>query len=226
MYTDPHHHTPCAAARIIGALLCLLLFGTAKTAAQSIDSVFANVPMDELPLLEQNPRLDMLDLYNYNMTAKGENLFGRNSVMTEKTENHVVVQLTDVSRWELMRLRADTAVVYACLHTLTAPIGRSRLHVYTDKWEPLDAPVLPAPAPSDFVENPDSLSPKASEVLEKRLKTCGVTARWESEADATVPTLVFEVVLTPLSREAREQIEPYLRPLRYVWNGTGFKREN
>lgn len=68
---------------ILFSLILLLKFQNA-TAQTNIDSTFLKVPMSELPLLEHNPRLDMIDLYNYKMIAKGENIFGGTSVLTKK----------------------------------------------------------------------------------------------------------------------------------------------
>ncbi|MBF0950389.1 MAG: DUF3256 family protein, partial [Alloprevotella tannerae] len=41
--------------------------------ASPIDSVFVRVPTDILPMLDMNARLDMIDLYNYNMKAEAYN---------------------------------------------------------------------------------------------------------------------------------------------------------
>lgn len=57
---------------ILTSLLALSLPAGAAATPPSIDSLFAAVPATELPLLERNARLDMLDLYNYRMTAKGK----------------------------------------------------------------------------------------------------------------------------------------------------------
>ena len=92
-------------ALYLSAALACLFSGQAR--AQSMDSVLVSVPESELPLLERNPRLDMLDLYNSQMEAKGENIFGGASYLTEKDDNYLRIRLTDVSEWELQRLTLD-----------------------------------------------------------------------------------------------------------------------
>ena len=73
---------------IIGILFMLVSVGMH---AQSIDTLFRHVPQEELSMLELNARLDMLDLFNCQMAAKGENIFGGSSVMVKKTANHLEI---------------------------------------------------------------------------------------------------------------------------------------
>lgn len=66
-------------------LLTILMFLSSGLAyAQSMDTMLVRVPQSELPLLERNPRLDMLDLYNSQMEAKGENIFGGYSYLLKR----------------------------------------------------------------------------------------------------------------------------------------------
>lgn len=104
------------------------------THAQSIDTLFRHVPQEELPMLELNARLDMLDLFNCQMAAKGENIFGGSSVMVKKTANHLVIDLSDVSRWEMMRVPFGGTYRCVCIHSLTSALPSSRWRVYDANW--------------------------------------------------------------------------------------------
>ena len=74
-------------------LYILFLLQGLATQAESIDSLFTRVPASVLPMLAHNARLDLLDLYNYKMTAKAENDFGGTSYLLVKAENFLHLKL-------------------------------------------------------------------------------------------------------------------------------------
>ncbi len=206
-------------------LSCILLFLTLilPTAATPIDTIFIHVPMSELPLLKTNPRLDMLDLYNYKMVAKGENTFGLYSVLQKKTPDYLRVKLTDISQWELMRLRADSSEIYACTHSFLPPVSESRITFYNTSWQPIDSLSLPIVSLEDFWKGTDSLSTFSQEELRRKLYAPIIYMEWETESD-TPPTLQLHVSTDQLDMEARKEAEHCLKPLRLQWNGRRFVR--
>ncbi len=208
-------------ARVTGIAVCCLL-AVCPVRAQNIATLFIQVPIHELPLLETNPRLDMLDLYNYKMTAKGENIFGGTSFLLHKTENHLMVQLTEVSRWELMRLKTDSSELYACTHTLTAPVGESRISFYHPGWQHATITTLPPFTLDDFWQTNDSISAdRAREVYEK-LQPLHVTMKWKDEEGISRPTLTLQVSTGLLNDEDRKAAEHCLKTICLIWNGKDF----
>ncbi len=157
-----------------------------------IDTLFTQVPMKELPLLETNPRLDMLDLYNYKMTARGENIFGGYSTLLKKKENYIDVQLTEVSKWELMRLRTDSSGIYACTHTITAPFAESRTVFYNQSWLPESSTKLPSVKMEAFWNDTDSISTERMEELKRQLHTAPIFTRWQ-DTETSRPALIMEI---------------------------------
>lgn len=188
--------------------------------AEPIDSVFARAPQRVLPLLSLNARLDMLDLYNYQMTAQGENRYGGNSLLLTKTDNHLVVQLTEASRWELLRTAAGTdSTRYACIYTVTRPDSVSRLTIYNKEWEPLPARLLNY-QPVDFLFSsngqsaegvlPDSLSTELRTSLLAKLPQLPVYMEWEAP-ETSQPRLSMQLSTASFSKEEQAALRPWLR---------------
>lgn len=191
--------------------------------SQTMDSLFVQVPEAELPLLERNSRLDMLDLYNYKMAAKGENIFGGVSVMQVKDEDFVQVRLTDVSRWEMMRLKSDSLVLYACVHTLMSPAAESRVRFYHSDWT-VDTVLSSFPLDlDDFFVLSDSISSDRREEVRQQLASPCVEASWERSAGAR-PILVFTVSVAHLSEDYRQDAKKCLRPVSFMWKDGRLER--
>ena len=91
------------------------MFLSLNASAQKIDTIFAHVPHDVLPLLDNTSRLDMLDLYNNNMSAVAENIYGGQSIMEKKTNDYISIKLTDVSHWQMKVLPMAHDTLYACV---------------------------------------------------------------------------------------------------------------
>lgn len=191
-------------------LMCLLTVSTVR--AQSIDTLFTAVPMSELPLLERNARLDMLDLYNYKMAAKGENIFGGTSTMKKKSAHHVAVDLTESSHWEMMRLCSGTDTIYACLHTTYCPAGETKARFYHTDWTPADNIALPTFTLDDFWTGNSEIAAERQEELRRKLTPLYVEARWE-ETEGTAPRIAFEVSTAILDHDSRLEAKKCLETL-------------
>ena len=110
------------------------MFLSLNASAQKIDTIFAHVPHDVLPLLDNTSRLDMLDLYNNNMSAVAESIYGGQSIMEKKTNDYISIKLTDVSHWQMKVLPMAHDTLYACVHSVTALGTSSTLHIYKKDW--------------------------------------------------------------------------------------------
>lgn len=98
-----------------------------------IDSLFLLCPLTELPLLDMEARMDMLDYYAARMEARGTNRMGGVSVLLHKTDSTLYVRLTDVSEWQ-MELLPDQTI--RTTYTLCAPDIPDRIttRTYTHNW--------------------------------------------------------------------------------------------
>lgn len=218
--------------RFIFTTLLLALISTCVTRAEvdsvaprkSIDSIFISAPNTELAMLDLNSRLDMVDLYNYNMTAKSENIFSGLSILQEKSNNFIRIQLTDVCSWELMRLYKENEDIYACIYTLTYPATQSRIRFYAEDWSVEDDVALPQLCLDDFWQTTDSISAERAQELRAKLTPMYVGMTWEKEGATSLPTLKLAVSTANLSSEDQADATKCLHSISLVWDGKAFIR--
>lgn len=208
---------------IIGILFMLVSVGTH---AQSIDTLFRHVPQEELPMLELNARLDMLDLFNCQMAAKGENIFGGNSVMVKKTANHLVIDLSDVSRWEMMRLPFGDTYRCVCIHSLTSALPSSRWRVYDANWKLVNDIVLPNFSAENFFVPADDVRSEQLEKLKELSAYSHYTLSWEDEREGSAPVLKVALSFPSLGKDLDDVVGKCLHPLYYKWNGSAFEKSH
>lgn len=176
-------------------------------------------------MLDLNSRLDMVDLYNYNMTAKSENIFSGLSILQEKSNNFMRIQLTEVSSWELMRLYKDNEDIYACIYTLTYPATQSHIRFYAEDWSVEDDVALPQLCLDDFWQTTDSISAERAQELRAKLTPMYVGMTWEKEDATSLPTLKLAVSTENLSSEDQADAAKCLHSITLVWDGKAFIRQ-
>lgn len=180
-----------------------------------IESVFVNLQVDELSVLSEMNRLDLLDYANYGMKAVVENRYGGKTELTLKTEDYMHFAMTSVNSLDIILLndvKGDTLV--GMLSTLTAPFEYSRFRAYTPNGICL-ALTFPTPTTQDFVT-----SNTLGAVLMNKIETLPMAISYNHE-DST-----FECRLSTkrLTREDHERIDKHLISIRFKWNGEGFVR--
>ena len=195
--------------------------------AQSIDSVFVSVPKKYLPLLEENERLNLLDLYNYKMKAETENSFGGRTLMVEKDSDYIGLQLTEVSSWELKRLYNlvpdaegngwEIDPFYAITHTITAGSKSSRIYFFDTEWRQIYPPFPLVRLDNFWVDN-KKLSIGRLDELKRILHTPSVYLHW----DAKMSVLTYTVSLEAFPLDDAKDAATCLRPIRYEWTGQSF----
>ena len=181
----------------------------------TIESVFVNLQVDELSVLSEMNRLDLLDYANYGMKAVVENRYGGKTELTLKTEDYMHFAMTSVNSLDIILLndvKGDTLV--GMLSTLTAPFEYSRFRAYTPNGICL-ALTFPTPTTQDFVT-----SNTLGAVLMNKIETLPMAISYNHE-DST-----FECRLSTkrLTREEHELIDKHLTSIRFKWNGEGFVR--
>lgn len=206
---------------LLGAVVAFS--GTAAKAQTSlIDSLFATAPKAELPLLEVNSRLDMLDLYNYKMTAKGETLFGKYAYLDSKSDHSLFVRLTGASTWEMMRLEAPGfPEKLLCLHSLTGSVAQTTVRLYDTAWQLDTTTVLPTFGLNDFVNVTDSIDNDTMADLQRLLSVRHLVVAGE-EATASHSVVRVSLPTLHLGLENRRRLEPHLHDLLLTWDGRSF----
>ena len=166
----------------------------------------------------------MLDLFDCQMAAKGENVFGGSSVMVKKTVNHLVIDLSDVSQWEMMRLPFGDTFRFVCIHTLTAGLPSSRWRVYDVNWNLVNDIVLPDFSSENFFVPTDDVRADQLKELREWSAYFHYTLSWEDEREGCAPVLKVTLSFPSLGREMDGVARKCLQPVFYKWNGNTLKR--
>lgn len=208
--------------KYIKSIAVLALSPIAAAQAQSIDSLFAKAPYTELQMLERNPRLDMLDLYNYKMTAKGENIFGGYSVMESKTNDHIFVKLTDASTWEMSLLpTVGGDSIISCIHTVKSPAADSEITFYRADWTPLKEVDATVPQLEEFLVERDSIpadsvDSAALNSLMEKIAVPHIQMRWIMETGHPA-RLEYSISTANLSEEDNRMARFCLKTIARTW---------
>ena len=178
------------------ATCCFAFCLIAQIFASPMDSVFVHVSSGILSVLDMDARLDMIDLYNYNMKAEAYNIYGGKSVMTQKTDSMFSISLTESSRWDLALLPQSADTIFAVIYTILSPAEIEK-----------------------FFREPYPFSLERMEILKQDLKMCSVSLSFSPRTRA----LIAKVSTTNAPEDDLADLKHLLFPLRYVWTGDAFQ---
>ncbi|MDL2221029.1 DUF3256 family protein [Parabacteroides sp. OttesenSCG-928-N08] len=202
--------------RAIYSLFLLLLFPF--TYAQTISEIFVNIPEQQLPLLEKEWRLDLVDLYQSDKEARLQNMLGGFSVLEKLTDDYLLLRITERSRLEMKTFTlVNNTHVLCVVKTVEGPVPDSRIQFYNTNWEPLNREDLlnPIALTAFFKEDIDTESDDYRFAL-SRLDMEMI--HYRLSPDAATVSVAFT---TPayLSLEERNRILPLLKeePLLFTW---------
>ena len=211
----------CTFATMIKKLFATCCFAfclIAQIFASPMDSVFVHVSSGILSVLDMDARLDMIDLYNYNMKAEAYNIYGGKSVMTQKTDSMFSISLTESSRWDLALLPQSADTIFAVIYTILSPAESSRIVLYDVDWQPL-AYQFQLPEIEKFFREPYPFSLERMEILKQDLKMCSVSLSFSPRTRA----LIAKGSTTNAPEDDLADLKHLLFPLRYVWTGDAFQ---
>ena len=115
-----------AAVIVLVAILPAAAAPKARPATLSADTVFINLPIEVVEILNRSTRMDMLDYYRVDSIYSAPNLVGGVSKLEMVTPDYLKVHLTDVSTLEVKVLPLGksgdiAAVSYTVNSTATSP---------------------------------------------------------------------------------------------------------
>lgn len=200
-------------------LFTLLLLLATCTQAQPIDSLFAAVPREVLPLLDTTARLDLLDLYNSRLTAKTENSFGGQAELNLKTDDFLELTTSAVGRWQMKLMDHPQHPFICVVRLLNAGDTYSAVELYDRQWKPVLAAQVPAPTLQQFFAPSAALSTFRTEQLQALLQRQPVVAEWTGQGRC----LRFAVSLGGLSQEDRRDAALCLHSVCYEWKKATFE---
>lgn len=195
--------------------LLIVLSASVQAYAQSIDSVFANMPQTLNAVLDRTERLDLIDLYNSGQTARVENVFGGQSEMELKTANYLQLKNTDVSSWQIKKVPIERDSLLLCAYHINALGTSTVLRWFTCEWYPIKRE-LPAPKFEQFLTEKNAVSYLRSQALLPLLRQLPVVAKLE----AATANITFMLDISSLSVDDRTDASLLLHGITYEWNGS------
>lgn len=195
----------------------LLLFVTFNVFAQSVDTLFANVPRNVLPLLDKTAKLDLLDLYNNGLPAKAENTLGGQAELLEKTGDKLLLRTTDAGKWLMKLLPAGHDTLICCIYSLKAGGTSSGVTLYERSWH-ISKNNAPSPKFEQLYNNKNTLSASRAQSIQATLRETAVSASWSDEEQA----LIFKIDTAGLSKEDKEDADKCVREAKYYWADGSF----
>lgn len=201
-------------------VLAFLLYSyTGGNAQRSMDSLFIEVPSHILPLLELHPRMDLVDLYNYQLKATTENIFSSPTTMLKKDSSRVQLQLTDVSQWEMKVLEKKNDTIFSIIHTIETLGGGSHLSFYDRSWQKISKIKSPTPQLQKFFKHPPLLS-QESDSIQQLLPIVNIEMNWSNHSQ-TPAILTMQIKTSHLEESEQKYLEKFLRPILYQWTKEG-----
>ena len=205
--------------RYFTVVLLLMLLLCSSMSAQSLREMFVNMPTELLPLLKQNDRLDLIDLYDAKMSAPVTNRLDGKSRLKELTGDYLLLSLSASSSMQIKMLPTQNGDTLLCVvNTVLAEAADSRISFYGKDWQPVDGKLFDSPAIADFFLPSDSV---------KEVQELADIYLVEFRLSPDDNTLVAEYTQPRyMSKEDSERIKPLLRKISYEWNGISFQRND
>ena len=196
-------------------ILILLLLICGNLPAQSLKDLFLKMPAELLPLLKENDRLDLIDLYEAKMNIPVTNRLDGKSSIKMLTDNYMYLTLSASSSMQIKMLTDVNGDTLLCVvNTVSAEAADSRIRLYKNDWQPVENGFFDTPAIADFFIQSDSTK-EALELADIYLVELNLSPEDN--------TLVAEYTLPRyMNKEDAARILPLLHKIVYIWDGRGF----
>ncbi len=183
--------------------------------AQSLRELFVKMPVELLPLLKENDRLDLIDLYDAKMSTPVTNRLDGKSRMRTLTDDYLLLTLSASSSMQIKMLPATNGDTLLCVvNTVNAESADSRINLYKKDWTLVASDFFEFPAIAGFFIPSDSVG-EALELMDIYLVELTLSPDDNSlVAEYTLPRY--------MTKEDAERVSPFLRKLKYMWNGKEF----
>ena len=196
-------------------ILILLLLICGNLPAQSLKDLFLKMPVELLPLLKENDRLYLIDLYEAKMNIPVTNRLDGKSSIKMLTDNYMYLTLSASSSMQIKMLTDVSGDTLLCVvNTVSAEAADSRIRLYKNDWQPVENGFFDTPAIADFFIQSDSTK-EALELADIYLVELNLSPEDN--------TLVAEYTLPRyMNKEDAARILPLLHKIVYIWDGRGF----
>lgn len=207
-------------------LFCLLLI-TCGLTAQTVESLYINMPDGLNPTLTKQNRLELLEYYKAKQGDTITNRFGNQThlLFFDSIQSCLVIQNTPTSVFEMKVFNVDSITpAIGIIRTVCSPICQSIVEFYDTAWNSLPI-VLSMPKAIDWINTANYQTLNADRKwVDKVLETGFITLsfnRSDFGITATNNTLEF------LSDADRKQIAPLIsyKPILYTLYGKTWIRK-
>lgn len=186
--------------------------------ALNIDSLFINTPRHIMPLLDQTSKMDLVDLYNGNLLAKVENIYGGETVLLKKTSNYLSLKTTASGNWTIKIYRTNNDIpVILCAHSVEADGKSTELKCFNVNWGILKMQ-LPHPSKDSFLKKGSSYIPINQQELVSSILELPIEVIINDKDDS----LVYQLSLSGLTKDKQQLCKDMICPIVYKWNGSNF----
>lgn len=219
-------------------LLFLLLFCVNSfMSAQSMRTLFVQMPDSIMPFLTKNNREDCVDFIDANMLARVTNRLDAKSELLQFTSDYLHLKTSEAGSMQIKMLPVDGDTILCVINTVCAEACDSRIAFYTRNWQPLDGSIyFKKPLIRDFflaVNTPDSQQDssddltyaKKAESLDELLDIADIYLVHLTFSDrGNILTAEYTMPHYMLQGDSL-RVASHLRKLSYRWTSRGFELE-
>lgn len=190
--------------------------------AADIRTLFIAMPDSIMPALTKSERMDFLDYIDSGMKARVRNKMGGESVMTELSENSLIVSTSQSGRMQMaLFMRKDGSALICIIRTVTARYEDSRITFYNEDWTPADSKsLIELPVFDDYLTRQALKQDSLPELKKQSLLRLQSATAFDGGLEFRYTSLDY---VGEDAGRYRSWFKP--EPLRYVWNGRKFKRK-
>lgn len=193
-------------------LLLFLFSFMSGYAQQAAEKFFSVMPNSVLPIIDKTARLDMIDLYNSNMSAKAENVYGGQAEMLKKSDDFISIKCTESSSWQMKILPMGHDTLIVCIHSVTALDTSSKISAYKRDWHIIKRD-MPNPTFEQFVNKNAKLPMYRIQQLMAEMRDLPIEISWVDDA----PTLIFKLSKNSLPNDDKKDADALVHPITYNW---------
>ena len=207
--------------------IAIVLLAIQTLQSQNIERYYVEMPNILNPVTTRQQRAELLEYFNTGMGDSIENRFGMQTriLMLDTLNNHILIQNTDISTFEMKIIIAQTDTFIGIIKTVCTPICLSTIDFYSLQWKKRDDITFNFPKSVDWI-NEEKLSASAlnTENVRNALNTSFISLSFNSETsqiNATNNSLEF------LDRERKKQLTPLMNDAIFVYfyqDGSWVKR--
>lgn len=197
--------------KIIAILFLSLLVGS-DIAAQSMRSVFIQMPDTLMPLLTRTNREDCIDFIDAGMKARVTNRMEGKSELITISDDYIFLKTSDYASMQIKMLPCEKDTVICIINSVCAEVCDSRISFYTKEWKRIGNEIyFNEPAIDDFFIK--------GEAVDTIAKMCDIRLV-KLSMDPVNNTITAEYTMpTYMSKEDSARVAPHLRPIIFEWNG-------